>query len=500
MMSPRSPFHRTPRVLVTGATGYIGGRLIPVLEAAGVELRCLARHPAGLRSRVSPTTEVVQGDVLDPASLDRALEGIDVAYYLVHSMGSHGNYHEKDRLAARNFGEAAQRAGVRRIVYLGGLANDPSGLSRHLESRLETGEVLRQSGVPVVEFRASVVIGSGSLSFELIKALVDRLPVMICPRWVSTLSQPIGIDDVLAYLEAALDLPDGPSRTFEIGGADRASYGDLMREYARQRGLKRVMLSVPLLTPRLSSLWLGLVTPVYARVGRELIEGLKNQSTVTSPDARSAFLVRPVGLREAIARAIRTEDRAFALTRWSDARSSRGEPPSQTDQRFGSKLVDARRVHVEIDADRAFAPIARIGGEQGWYCATWLWRIRGAIDLLVGGVGLRRGRRDPDVPTVGDTLDFWRVEAYETRRRLRLSAEMKLPGRAWLEFEVVPDPRGAVIHQTAVFEPLGLSGLFYWYALWPVHAVIFRGLLNAIARRAEGSPQVMSASVRSRHS
>jgi uncharacterized protein YbjT (DUF2867 family) len=437
---------------------------------------------------VSPTTEVVQGDVLDPGSLDRALAGVEVAYYLVHSMGSHGNYHEKDRLAARNFGEAAQRAGVRRIAYLGGLANDPNGLSRHLKSRLETGEVLRRSGVPVVEFRASVVIGSGSLSFELIKALVDRLPVMICPRWVSTLSQPIGIDDVLAYLEAALHLPDGPSHTFEIGGADRASYGDLMREYARQRGLKRVMFSVPLLTPRLSSLWLGLVTPVYARVGRELIEGLKNQSTVASPDARSAFPVRPVGLREAIGRAIRAEDRAFALTRWSDARSSRGEAAPQPDQRFGSKLVDARRVHVEIDVDRAFAPIARIGGKQGWYCATWLWRIRGAIDLLVGGAGLRRGRRDPDVPAVGDTLDFWRVEAYERRRRLRLIAEMKLPGRAWLEFEVVPDARGAVIHQTAVFEPLGLSGLLYWYALWPVHAVIFRGLLNAIARRAAGSP------------
>ena len=238
---------RTPRVLMTGATGYIGGRLIPVLEAAGVQVRCLARHPAGLMSRVS---EVVHGDVLDPDSLDRALEGTEMAYYLVHSMGSHGNYHEQDRLAARNFGEAARRAGVRRIVYLGALANDASGLSRHLRSRLETGEVLRQSGVPIVEFRASVVIGSRSLSFELIKALVERLPVMICPRWVSTLSQPIGIDDVLAYLEAALHLPDGPSRTFEIGGADRASYGDLMREYARQRGLTRVMISVPMLTPR----------------------------------------------------------------------------------------------------------------------------------------------------------------------------------------------------------------------------------------------------------
>jgi hypothetical protein len=307
---------------------------------------------------------------------------------------------------------------------------------------------------------------------------------MICPRWVSTLAQPIGIDDLLGYLAAALQLPDGESRTFEIGGADQASYGDLMREYARQRGLTRLMMSVPLLTPHLSSLWLGLVTPVYARVGRELIAGLKNRSVVTDPAALSVFPIRPVGLRAAISRAMRYEDRAFALTRWSDARSSGGEPQSLAETRFGSKLVDARRIHVDVDADRAFVPIARIGGEQGWYYATWLWRIRGAIDLLMGGVGMRRGRRDPNAPAVGDTLDFWRVEAYEPGRRLRLAAEMKLPGRAWLEFDVVPVAGGAVIHQTAVFEPVGLSGLLYWYVLLPVHALIFGGLLRAIARRA----------------
>ena len=399
-------------------------------------------------------------------------------------MGTHGDYLEKDRVAARNFGQAAKRAGVRRIVYLGGLASDESGLSKHLRSRIETGEVLRQSGIPVIEFRASVVIGSGSLSFELIRALVERLPVMICPRWVSTLAQPIGIDDLLAYLVATLDLADSDSRTFEIGGADRASYGDLMREYARQRRLKRVMISVPLLTPHLSSLWLGLVTPVYARVGRELIAGLKNRSVVSNPDALSVFPVRPVGLRDAIARAIRYEDRAFALTRWSDARSSGGEQPTLAETRFGNKLVDARRIHVGVDANRAFVPIATIGGEHGWYYATWLWQLRGAIDLLMGGVGMRRGRRDPNTPAVGDTLDFWRIEGYEPGRRLRLAAEMKLPGRAWLEFEVVPGAGGAFVHQTAVFEPIGLSGLLYWYALSPIHAVIFGGLLRAIARRA----------------
>src|SRR6187397_766973 len=480
---PRS--REGPVVLITGATGYVGGRLVPVLEDAGVRLRCLARRPAALASRVSRATEVVPGDLLDPESLDRALAGIDVAYYLVHSMGAHGDYLETDRVAARNFGDAARRAGVRRIVYLGGLATGNEAFSKHLKSRIETGQVLRESGVPVVEFRASVVIGSGSLSFELIRALVERLPVMICPRWVSTLAQPIAIEDVLAYLAAALELPETGSRTFEIAGVDQASYGDVMREYARQRGLRRVMISVPLLTPRLSSLWLGLVTPVYARVGRELIEGLKNRSFVTDPAALAAFPIRPVGLREAISRAIRYEDRAFALTRWSDARSSGGATGSLADVRFGSKLIDRRQIHAAVDADHAFLPIARIGGARGWYFGTWLWRTRGAVDLFMGGVGMRRGRRDPDAPAVGDTLDFWRVEAYEPGRRLRLAAEMKVPGRAWLEFEVVPDGGGAVLHQTAVFEPAGLSGLVYWYALLPVHAVIFGGMLRTIAQRAE---------------
>ena len=478
------------RVLLTGATGYVGGRLAERINSSGVQLRCLTRRPAALRSRLPLEIEVVAGDVLDAASLAPAMAGVEVAYYLVHSMGAQGDYHEKDLAAARNFGTAALAAGARRIVYLGGLATAADGLSMHLRSRQETGHALREAGVPVIELQASVIIGSGSLSFELIRALVERLPVMICPRWVSTLAQPIAIDDVLAYLVAAMDLPGDASQVFEIGGADQASYGDIMREYARQRGLTRRMVSVPFLTPPLSSLWLGLVTPVYARVGRELVQGLKSRSVVTDTAARRAFAITPVGLRRAIGDAIRNEDHPFAPTRWSDARSSGGAwepPPTAT---FGHALVDAREIQVAVDPARAFGPISRIGGTRGWYCATWMWQLRGVLDLLLGGVGMRRGRRDPETPAVGDTIDFWRVEAYDAGRRLLLSAEMKMPGRAWLEFEVRPGAAGAgsIIRQTAVFHPLGLAGLLYWYALMPMHAVIFRGMLHAIARRAQQAP------------
>jgi uncharacterized protein YbjT (DUF2867 family) len=443
----------------------------------------MARRRAALVSRVGSETEVVEGDVLEPPTLAPALEGVENAYYLVHSMGSGRNFEAQDRTGARNFGVAARRAGVRRIVYLGGLGHGED-LSPHLRSRHEVGKLLRESGVPVLELRASIVLGSGSLSFEMVRALVERLPIMITPRWVEVEAQPIAVDDLLGYLVAALDVPLAESRVFEIGGADRVSYGDLMREYARQRGLRRVMIRVPFLTPRLSSLWLGLVTPLYARVGRKLIESIKHPTVVRDPAALQVFPVRPRGMRDAIALAIRNEERELAESRWYDALSSGGEGRSWTGVRFRNRFVESRTCEVDVGPEEAFAPIRRIGGETGWYAYDWLWRMRGFIDLLVGGVGVRRGRPASEDLHVGDAVDFWRVEACEPNRLLRLSAEMKLPGRAWLEFEVEPRQGGSTIRQTALFDPVGLAGLAYWYLVYPLHRMVFSGMLESIARAA----------------
>lgn len=472
------------RILLTGATGYVGGRLLTILQARGIRVRCLTRRPEALIGRTGADTEVVAGDVMDRASLDAALAGVDVAYYFVHSMGAERDFEEQDRLAAANFGQAAAAAGVRRIVYLGGLGNPDQKLSKHLRSRQETGDILRAHHPQVIEFRASIVIGSGSLSFEMIRALVERLPLMICPRWVSVKAQPIAIEDLLDYLLAALELPAGPAQIYEIGGPDQVSYGQLMQEYARQRGLTRWMISVPFLTPYLSSLWLGLVTPLYARVGRKLVESLRNPTLLSNHLASTTFSIRPRPVRDAIARALVNEDREFAETCWSDALSSAGSPQAWGGQRFGSRLVDSRTVVVAASPEEAFAPLRRIGGRTGWYYGDWLWSLRGFLDLLVGGVGVRRGRRDPENLRVGDPLDFWRVEIYERPRRLRLYAEMKLPGRAWLEFEVTPCAEGSRIRQTAIFDPVGLLGLIYWYGIYPLHQFVFAGMLRNLARAA----------------
>lgn len=469
----------TPPILLTGATGYVGGRLRKLLEAQGRHLRCLARRPESLAPAAGAQTEVVAGDVLDPTTLKAAMDGVHMAYYLVHSMGAGGDFEEQDRQGARNFAEAAREAGVRRIIYLGGLGGRDRPLSPHLRSRQEVGEILRDCGVQVIEFRASIVIGSGSLSFELVRALVERLPLMVTPRWVSVPAQPIGIADLLQYLVAALDLPLEGHRIFEIGGADRCSYVDLMREYARQRGLRRLLIPVPVLTPWLSSLWLGLVTPVYARIGRQLIESIRHPTVVQDDEALRTFRIRPQGVREAIASTLRDEEVELAETRWSDARLASGAR-HWGGVRIGNWLIDSRTAVVPGSPASAFTAIRRIGGKTGWYWGNWLWRLRGLIDRLVGGVGMRRGRLDPEHLQVGDVVDCWRVEALEHDRRLRLVAEMKLPGRAWLEFEVTGDHDGATIRQTAIFDPAGLSGLAYWYLSYPFHWLIFSGMLRGI--------------------
>ena len=466
-----------PLILITGATGYVGGQLLKALLAAGHRVRCLVRRPENLRTAGIAGAEVVAGDVLDPGSLRAALAGVHTAFYLVHSMGSAGSFEEEDRRAARNFADAARDLGVGRIVYLGGLGESSPALSPHLRSRHEVGEILRSSGLPVIEFRASVVIGSGSLSFEMIRALVERLPVMIAPRWVAVPGQPIAIQDLLEYLIAALDLPCEESRTFEIGGADQVSYGGLMLEYARQRGLKRFILPVPVLTPRLSSLWLGLVTPLYVRVGRKLIDSIRHPTVVRDRSALAEFKVRPVGYSEAIAAALRAEDQ---VDDWSD--------PSAAS---GPRFVYSLEITVDATPERAFAPIRRIGGSTGWYYADWLWRLRGIVDVWIGGPGLRRGRRHPDQLEVGDSVDCWQVEAYEPNHRLRLAARMKLPGRAWLEFRVRRDGLSSVIRQTAVFDPRGLAGRAYWYGSWPVHRILFPGMLKRIGQVARSGPVVV---------
>ena len=472
-------------VLLTGATGYIGGRLLKALEDATCPVRCLARHPeflkttrwsqhAGYKSRLpGPHFSCPRHGGCAHCLLSGPLDGF------------RGKVRGRRPAAARNFAEAAREAGVRRIIYLGGLGESDQDLSAHLRSRQEVADILRSSEIPTIEFRASIVIGSGSLSFEMIRALVQRLPVMICPRWVAVKAQPIAVEDVIAYLVKALELPDGEGAIYEIGGADQVSYGEIMQEYALQRGLRRWMISVPVLTPRLSSLWLGLVTPVYASIGRKLVDSLRNPTLVRNPSALAVFNIEPRGLKEAIARALVNEDYEFAQTRWSDALSSSGNAPAWGGIHLGTRIVDSRTIQVSVAPAAAFAPIRRIGGSTGWYFANYLWRLRGAFDLLMGGVGLRRGRRDPANLAVGDTLDFWRVEAIDPDRSLRLAAEMKLPGRAWLQFEVEPNSAGSVIRQTAIFDPAGLAGLMYWYALFPVHKWIFAGMLRKIAAAAE---------------
>ncbi len=474
----------SPHILVTGPTGYVGGRLLRLLLNRGMRVRAMARTPRNLEVPSRAGLETVQGDVFAPETLRVALDGVSVAFYLIHSMGAGDEFAQRDAQAARHFAEAAAEAGVAKIVYLGGLGDERASLSRHLASRQEVGEVLASTGVPVLEFRASIIIGSGSLSFEIVRALTERLPVMIAPRWVHTPAQPIAIEDVLAYLAHAIDVPCEGHQIFEIGGADVVGYGDLLREYARQRGLKRFLVPVPFLSPALSSLWLVLVTPANAFVGRKLIDGVKVPTRVTNRRALEEFPVRPMSVRQAMERALVFEDHEFAETRWTDALSAAGET-GYGGQKFGSRIIDSQELFVRVRPASAFRPIRRIGGESGWYYGNFLWRLRGLIDEIVGGVGLRRGRKSVEYLAVGETLDWWRVEEYEPNHLLRLRAEMIVPGRAWLEFEVRGEGGGSTIRQTAIFDPKGVLGLAYWYLLYPIHKLMFRGMLRQISRRAQ---------------
>ena len=475
-------------VLLTGATGYVGGRLLRRLEARGAHrVRCLTRRPDALATRVADRTEVVAGDALEWASLRPAMDDVDTAYYLIHSMDTSGAFDELDRAAASNFANAARAAGVRRIIYLGGLGKG-HGLSTHLASRQEVGEILRSSGIPTVEFRASIVIGSGSASYEIVRALVETLPVMVTPQWVQNGAQPIAIEDLLEYLLAALDMERADSAVFEIGGADRVTYAEIIREYARQRGLQRRMLRSALLTPAASRFFLGLITPVYGQVAGALVDSLRNETVVHTSAALEKFDIRPRGLRDAIRRALVNEDLDFAETRWSDALPA-DRPDRLVGTTFGRRMVSSRAVAVDGSVAVAFETIQRVGGATGWYAADWFWSVRGVLDTLRGGVGLRRGRRDPHDLRVGDTIDFWRVERFEAARLLRLGAEMKIPGRLWLQFEVDADPDGgARIRQTTVFDPAGYVGLAYWYLWCPVHQLVFGAMLRGIAASAQRHP------------
>jgi uncharacterized protein YbjT (DUF2867 family) len=477
-------------VLVTGATGYIGGRLVPHLLEAGYRVRCVVRDAKRLQGRPwSDQVEVVEGDALKPETLAPAMEGVWAAYYFIHSLTDTKQYRERDKIVARSFGWAAKEAGIERIIYLGGLGDPEDSLSVHLRSRQETGAALAEAGVPVTEFRAAVIVGSGSMSFEMVRYLTERLPVMISPRWVYTRIQPIAIGDVLRYLVGALEVPESAGSIIEIGGVDVLTYGDMMKGYAKVRGLRRLMIPVPVLTPRLSAHWVHWVTPVPSGIVYPLIEGLRNEVVVRDATARTLFPeIEPVDYETAVHRALSNLEAGQVETRWTDSlASSQGDVrPLELTTEKGLQL-ERRQGIVNASPKEVYRVFTGLGGERGWLYADWMWRLRGLADRLVGGPGLRRGRRDADEIRVGDALDFFRVEAIEPGRLMRLRLEMIVPGEAWLQFEAQPLPEGRTrLVQTILMAPKGLVGFLYWYGLYPLHGLIFRNLIEAIAERAEG--------------
>jgi len=474
------------RVLVTGGSGYIGGRLIAHLLGRGYSVRCLARDARKLDCKPwadHERVEILQGDAADPEATRRAMGGCFAAFYLIHSMMAAGSrYRRRDRELAETFTRAAEASGIERIIYLGGLGETGADLSEHLRSRRETEDALRSGSVPVTVFRAAMIIGAGSASFEILRYLVERLPVMVTPRWVGTECQPIAVDNAIHYLAESLTTDATRGRTLDIGGPDVLTYRELMQVMAEERGLpRRVIVPVPVLTPRLSSLWIHLVTPVSARIARPLAEGLRNRVVCRDDDAMRLMPQHLLTVREAIAASLNQLRAREVTTSWTNAGTMPGDP----DWSGGTVFEDRREQVVQADTRRVFATVCRIGGDEGYHAADWLWRLRGVLDHLAGGPGLRRGRRHPEALGYGDALDFWRVTGFEPDRRLELQAEMKLPGVATLTFEVEPaGAGGSRLIQTARFRPRGLAGLAYWYAVAPLHHYVFNGMIRGIARTA----------------
>lgn len=484
-------------ITITGTTGYIGGRLAPRLLEAGYAIRCLSRFPAKLRDRSwasSPDVEIVQCDLANVDSLANQLEGCTAAFYLVHSMTSaKRKYAEQDQRLAHCFAQAARKAGLGRIIYLGGLAETAENLSKHLTSRREVESALASTGVPLTVLRAAMVIGSGSASFEILRYLVERLPVMVTPKWVNTPCQPIGVRNVLTYLVGVLSKPETAGQTYDIGGPDVMTYREIMRIMAEELALKpRLVIPVPVLTPKLSSYWIHLVTPLSADIARPLAEGLKNP--VVCRDTRIIGIVPQdlLGISEAIRRALATIAEHDVETTWSMAGAIPGDP----DWAGGTVYRDIRTKEIDAPNDAVFRAICRVGGGHGWYAWDFLWRLRGWMDHMVGGPGLRRGRRDPENVSYGEALDFWRVVALDRDRRLALRAEMKMPGEALLEFNVTPTgDGGCLLQQKALFKPRGLFGILYWYSVLLFHHLVFQGMLEGIEREAiqvKDSVQVIS--------
>jgi len=482
-----------PLVLVIGATGYLGGRLTPRLLAAGYRVRLLARD--GGRARAFPWSgecEIVEGSAEDPAALAQACDGIDVLYYLVHSMSSGKGFEEADERAARRVARAAAAAHVGRIVYLGALHPDDAKLSPHLRSRVDVGEIFLASSVPALVLQAGIVIGSGSASFEMIRHLTDVLPYMPAPRWVRNRIQPIAVRDVLYYLLAAARVPAGVNAAVDIGGPDVLRYGQMMNGYAVEAGLpQRPIAALPVLTPGLASLWVNLVTPVPRAIARPLIASLQNECVVKD-DAIGRIIPPPEGgltpYRRAVRLALSRVDADLVETSWVDSEVA-GAPsdplPSDPDWAGRTVFTDQRSLHSTAPAGQLWSVIIGIGGRNGWYSSPMLWALRGWLDRASGGVGLQRGRRSVSTARVGDAIDLWRVEAIEEGRLLRLRAEMKVPGPAWLELRSSPDGDGSRYDQRAIFFPQGLRGRLYWLSLLPFHGLIFSGMAARITATAE---------------